>query len=107
MIDTETLAAVAREELTCLWHDLDAARRNAYHGEWSMACDSLVDRIKALTPLVGPTPWGDIQIPLLESGIYQRVHAELGIDVPEVRPDMAKVAELRAHMGAQAAAVRA
>lgn len=106
-LDTDRLVEVARGELAYLWYDLHEARRYAYSGEWSMKCDSLVERIKDLTPLVGPTPWDEIQIPLLEAGIYQRVHAELGINIPEVQPDMAKVSEMRARMDAQSAAIRA
>lgn len=106
MIDTRKLEEVARTELAYLWGDLNDARMYATNGQWSMKCDSLVERIKHLTPLVGPTPWDEIQIPLLELGIYQRVHAELGIDVPEVHPDMERVAKLRADLERQAAAVR-
>ena len=99
MTGTEKLKEVARGELACLWSDLEEARRRAYSNAWSMGCDSLVERIKALTPLVGPTPWDEVQIPLLEDGVYQRVHAELGI---EVTVDMAKVAETRAYLNRQA-----
>ncbi len=100
MTDAAKLFDVAREELSSLWRDLDAARRRAYRDQWSMECDSLVERIKALTPLVGHTPWDEVQIPLLEDGIYQRVHAELGIEAPV---DMVKVAEHRAYLDRQAA----
>ncbi|MBQ1118459.1 hypothetical protein [Streptomyces sp. C3-3] len=100
MTDAAKLFDVAREELSSLWRDLDAARRRAYRDQWSMDCDSLVERIKALTPLVGHTPWDEVQIPLLEDGIYQRVHAELGIEAPV---DMGKVAEHRAYLDRQAA----
>lgn len=106
-INTDRLVQLAREELAYLWYDLHEARLYAYSGEWSMKCDSLVERIKALTPLVGPTPWEEIQIPLLEAGVYQRIHAELGMDSAEVRPDMVKVLEMRARMDAQSAAIRA
>ncbi|MFE9735443.1 hypothetical protein ACFYO9_33870 [Streptomyces sp. NPDC005863] len=88
MIDTEKLTEVAREELARLWSDLETARQHALNGQWSVACDDIEERIKALTPLIGPTPWGDIQIPLLELGIYQRIHADLGIDGPDVGVQM-------------------
>ncbi|MCX4450679.1 hypothetical protein [Streptomyces sp. NBC_01789] len=99
MIDTARLVEVARGELVCLWGDLDEARRDAHEGQWSMGCDSLVERIKALTPLVGATPWAQVQIALLEDGVYQRVHQELGI---EVTVDMDAVAEHRAWLDQQA-----
>lgn len=91
--DDRSLEDVAREELGLLWNDLNRERSLAINGEWSMNCDHLVERIKALTPLVGPTPWEEIQIPLLELGIYQRVHTELGIPVDV---DMERIAKTRA-----------
>jgi hypothetical protein len=107
VINARKLEEVAREELACLWGDLEIARRSAINGTWSIQCDNLTDRIKGLTAVIGPTPWDEIQIPLLELGIYQRIHAELSIDSPEVRPDMEKVAGLRARLDEQAAAARA
>lgn len=101
--ETTALREAVREELVLLWDDLHEARSYAINGEWSIRCDSLVDRIKTLTPLLGPTPWGEIQIRLIEDGIYQRVNAEMGI---EVAPDMAKIAELRAYMDAQSRNIR-
>lgn len=89
---TGHLSAALREELAHLWRDLDDARHGAANGYWSMRCDWLVSRIKRITPLVGPTPWQQIQAPLLEQGIYQRVHAELGV---EARVDLALLAEHR------------
>jgi hypothetical protein len=106
-VDTARLEEVAREELACLWGDLETARQSAINGTWSIRCDGLTERIKDLTKVIGPTPWDEIQINLLELGIYQRIHAELGIDVPQVQPDMRKIAELRARLDAQAAAIRA
>lgn len=81
-MDGESLEVVAREELACLWGDLNGARRRARNGTWSVQCDDLAERIKRLTVLVGPTPWDDIQIPLLEDGVYQRLHEELGVEAP-------------------------
>ena len=99
MIGVERLTGACREELVYLWGDLDEARRDAHEGQWSMGCDSLVERIKALTSLVGATPWEQVQIPLVEDGVYQRVHRELGI---EVAVDMDAVAEHRAWLDRQA-----
>ncbi|WP_431038902.1 hypothetical protein ACQYWQ_29750 [Streptomyces sp. P6-2-1] len=81
-IGTGPLSAALQEELAHLWRDLDDARHGAVNGYWSMRCDWLVSRIKRITPLVGPTPYQHIQTPLLEQGIYQRVHAELGMPAP-------------------------
>jgi copper chaperone CopZ len=95
---TDTLETVARWELLLLWSDLNDARRAAIRGSWSMNCDHLVDRIKKFTQQVGPISWEEINIDLLEDGVYQRVHGEIGITV-EV--DMAKVAETRASIDAR------
>ncbi|MEU9120000.1 hypothetical protein AB0C96_09085 [Streptomyces sp. NPDC048506] len=97
MSELETLRAAIRDELDGLWNDLDTARRGALNGQWSMQCDFLVDRIKNLTALVGPTPWHSIELPLLEDGIYQRVHTELGMDAPV---DMEHVARTRERIDA-------
>jgi hypothetical protein len=80
--DYEKLREAAKDELALLWHDLSEEVRLAYRNEWSMGCDSKVDRIRTLTLLVGPTAWEDVQLNLLERGIYQRVHAEMGVDAP-------------------------
>jgi|SRR5437899_1881031 len=88
----ETLEEVARDELHALWDDLLRARDSALRGRWSMECDWLVGRIKRLTPLVGPTPWEEIQSRLLEDGTYQRIHREIGV---EVSVDMEQVAKTR------------
>lgn len=99
MIDTARLEQAAREELSYLWGDLNTARQNAIRNQWSIQCDGIEDRIKTLTALVGPTPRDEIQIPLLEDGIYQRIHAELGI---EVAPDMERVAQVRENSSSRA-----
>ena len=97
--ELERLKAAVREELSDLWGDLHSAQNHAINGRWSIACDNLEERIKALTPLVGATPWDEVQIPLLENGVYQRIHADLGI---AVHPDMARVAQVRARINARA-----
>lgn len=91
--NARTLEDAARWELVLLWDDLDRARRTARNGEWTMGCDAAVERIRMFTRLVGPTPWEKVQISLLEDGIYQRVHAELGVPVDV---DMEKVVSVRA-----------
>lgn len=103
MSELETLRAALTEELSCLWTDLQTARRGAYKGGWSMHCDWLVTRIKAITPLVGPTPWTELDIQLIEDGVYQRVHAEIGVDAPY---DEDGVRKHRARLNASAGPVR-
>ncbi|MGW0731679.1 hypothetical protein [Streptomyces sp. NPDC002851] len=92
MSELEALREALREELNNLWDDLSSARDSALKGQWSMRCDFLTDRIKKLTVLVGPTPWRNIDLALVEDGIYQRVHAVLGVEAPV---DMEAVAQAR------------
>jgi hypothetical protein len=97
----DDLTAACREELAYLWTDLEEARCFALApGTWSIQCDYLEARIKRLTKLVGPTPWEEIQISLLELGIYQRIHADLGVAAPV---DMERVAQTRARLDEMAA----
>lgn len=91
--EAKKLRRACRKELDHLWYDLADAVNTSVNGRWSIKCDGLVGRIKRLTRLVGPTPWETVRIPLIESGVYQRLHAELGI---EVSPDMARIAVVRA-----------
>lgn len=82
MSELETLRSTLRDELSYLWTDLQTARRAAYRGGWSMHCEWIAERIKTITPLVGPTPWTELDIELIEDGVYQRIHAEIGVDAP-------------------------
>jgi hypothetical protein len=82
MSELETLRDALAEELSFLWTDLQSARREALNGKWSMGCEWFEERIKTLTPLVGPTPWEKLDIELIEDGVYQRIHEEIGIDAP-------------------------
>lgn len=102
MSELETLRAALAEELSCLWTDLQTARRSAYKGGWSMHCDWIEGRIKTITPLVGPTPWTELDIELIEDGVYQRIHAEIGVDAPY---DEDGVREHRAYLNASAGPV--
>ena len=102
--DVDNLREAIREELANLWADLDNAHRNALNGQWSIGCEDIAGRIEKLSRLVGPTPWQEVQIRLLENGVYQRLHAEWGIETPPV--DMATLAEVRASIDAQLAKLK-
>lgn len=97
--ELDAMRDAVREELADLWSDLNRAQSHAINGQWSIECDNLEERIKNLTPLVGATPWDEIQIVLLENGVYQRIHADLGI---AVEPDMERVAGVRTRINAGA-----
>lgn len=51
-------------------------------------------RLVEVTRFVGPEPWERVQIDLLESGVWQTFHAAMDVEVE--KPDMARVAEVRA-----------
>jgi hypothetical protein len=79
-----TLTEAVQEELVQLWGDLDYACRTARNGSWSVLCDNLAERIVTLSRLVGPTPWGQVSLETVQSGVYERVYREAGIKVPPV-----------------------
>jgi hypothetical protein len=74
-----TLEQAAREEQEFLWNDLDQAIGMAVNGEWSMHCDTLAWRIVGFAKLVGATPWGDVPMTLVRSGVYERVLSDAGV----------------------------
>lgn len=88
------LAEALRDELALLWSDLGNAEREAVNGSWSTACDSVTERIVILSRLAGATPWSDIEIPLLRSGLYEGILRSAGIDFTP--PDMDEVDRMTA-----------
>ncbi len=89
--------AALRHELLSLWADLEQARRYAINRTWSRDCARLVHRISRLTLIVGSPSWEEIDISLLETGIYQAVHEALAVDYEA--PDMEQVAAVRKLIG--------
>lgn len=86
-----TQESTLRWLLELAWCDLQAARRVAANGTWSMACDHQVCRIIGLTKLVGPLTWEKIQIGLIIDGIYERIHAAAGTPTPLSDEDWRRV----------------
>lgn len=100
-----TLEEAAADELMRLWGDLADAMHYARGGCWSGGCENAAHRIAVLTKALGKaTPWQEVQIELLESGIYQKLHDLMGI--PYESPDMAVIAEMRAEREASLAQIR-
>ncbi|MCF3101456.1 hypothetical protein IPZ58_07660 [Streptomyces roseoverticillatus] len=66
-------------ELRKLWGDMEDAMALPPGQPRSLTCDAVETRIKELTPLAGATHWATVPIRLLELGVYQRIHAELGV----------------------------
>ncbi|MEU4224311.1 hypothetical protein AB0F17_08460 [Nonomuraea sp. NPDC026600] len=93
-----SLEQAAADELMRLWGDLHHQMRDARDGCWSVGCESVAHRIAVMTKALDEaTPWQQIELELLESGVYQRFHDLMG--VPYEPPDMAVVAEMRAERG--------
>lgn len=86
------LAQVAREELTDLWSDMSDALGTAINTNWSMRMENLAGRIVSLSRLVGVVPWEHIQVRLLRSGTYERVHQTAGLAYPAI--DWSRVARV-------------
>jgi hypothetical protein len=93
----DTLDVAAREELIWLWSDLAEARRTAVRGCWSIECALLVTRIVALTRHVGAVSWEQVDIALITSDLYERVHIDAGLPYPPI--DWDAVAEHLARTG--------
>ncbi|WP_203184062.1 hypothetical protein [Streptomyces pratensis] len=101
MIETDHLKQVAPEELGHLRGDPHEAR-SAIRNQWSIEYDHTDERIKALTPLIGPPSWDEIQIPPLEDGSCRRIHADPDI---EVTVCMERVSQVRAGLNASGSSV--
>jgi hypothetical protein len=83
----EAYAQALRDELEHLWDDLaeDYRMSRANPPEQSMGCLGRIERIQKITKLVGPCLPEAIPMPFLLDGVYEKVHAEIGITatVPE------------------------
>lgn len=90
-----TLEDAVRAELVYLWSDLDTAVRFAHRGCWSGACENVAYRIGMLSRLVGATSWREVQVPLVRSGVYERVHRDAGLESPPIDWDAVSAFERR------------
>lgn len=93
-VEYATSESALRWLLELAWHDLQAARRAAINGIWSIDCDDQVSRIIGLTRLVGTCPWEKIQIDLLLDGIYEHIHAAIGTPTPLSDEDRRRIQAL-------------
>ncbi|TAK89329.1 MAG: hypothetical protein EPO06_11730 [Burkholderiaceae bacterium] len=83
-VSTADQRAALRDELVHLWHDLSIAwsyESRADPRESSSRCEGLIGRIHAITRLVGPVSSDDVSMPFLLTGMYEQVHAGMGISV--------------------------
>lgn len=83
--------------LRLAWSDLQAARRLAINGRWSINCEHIVSRIAGLTRLVGPIDWGEVPVDLILDGWYERIHAAVGTPTPLTASDHARAREVLEH----------
>lgn len=85
---TEELVELLENEQLYLWGDLSNDLRMASNGYWSIGAENRIQRICWIAKAIGVTHPGDIQLPLLASGVYQEVCRKLG--QPGVGPEFAK-----------------
>ncbi len=95
--DTEyaTAESALRHLLALAWNDLVYARERAMNRRWSVECDWHVARIVGLTRLVGPLPWGHVNVDLIVDGTYERVHGAMGVPTPLSEADRAQAQEVK------------
>jgi hypothetical protein len=79
-----TLDEAVHDELVHLWGDLCQATREAAGGCWSIQCENITYRIVALSRFAGALPWEEVNVDLVWSGLYERVHDEAGLAYPPV-----------------------
>lgn len=76
-----------RRELMYLWGELASAYRcsGVTPPEWSPGCVCLIERIHHVTRAVGPVDPNQVEMWFLLTGMYEQVHAAmgLGVTVPE------------------------
>ena len=91
----EELAAALRTELVNLWADFEHASRESLTpgAGWSMGQEWFLERIKALSDLVGPASWRDISIPFLLSETYRAACERVGYPVSATDAELAGVRE--------------
>lgn len=98
-----TVEEAARDEQVQLWGDLEGAVRSAAGGCWSVGCEGVAYRIQALARLVGATPWEQVGVGLLRSGVYERVLREVGVEPGPIDWDVVARCEARIAESARAA----
>lgn len=98
--DVSVYVDALREELMYLWTDLAEAYRmsRATPPESSPGFENVARRIHAITALVGPISTDQIEMPFLLTGMYEKVHADMGLQV-SVPEDC--LADARAYMESQ------
>jgi hypothetical protein len=82
-VKRKQLVKALRHELMYLWCDLDWAYREsrATPPEKSPGCEGLIDRIQRVSRLVGPISPDQVSMPFLLTGMFEQVHAAMGLEV--------------------------
>lgn len=94
--------ALLRDVMVDLWHDLAQAYRTseASPRETSIGCHGLIKRIQDIARHVGPVDPGALEYPMVLTGLYETVHAEIGLDV-EVPGELLAAARAYVEAGGQ------
>lgn len=75
---------VLANEQVCLWDDLEQDLRYALNGQWSISAEHTAWRLWLIAREIGPTPWENVSLGLLFSGVYQTMVEKMGYPIPEI-----------------------
>jgi hypothetical protein len=98
-VKRKQLVRELRRELMYLWGDLASAYRcsGVTPPERSPGCEGMIERIHNVTRVVGPVDPQQVEIWFLLTGMYERVHAAMDLEVvvPEKTMEACRRAEAR------------
>jgi hypothetical protein len=80
--DRSNKSRLLRKALEYAWTDFVVDVRSAVvPGSVSMSMEWRIEWIKELSEAIGPISWEHVEMGLLESGWFQRIHEQLGYPV--------------------------
>ena len=79
MPDEVTMTAVLSNERDALWADLGDAIRRAINGRWSIECDNVLHRIRAIDSVLDfPMDWENVSMSFLQK--FEELQRAAGIE---------------------------